>query len=61
MSVRQTPSGDLLASYPNFELSCLYDDDDDPSEVTVFPGKETSTTEWVTADVDSAVSLDEVR
>ena len=61
MSVRQTQSGDLLASYPDFGLSCLYDDDDDPSEVTVFPGEEMSTTEWVTADVDSAVSLDELR
>ncbi|QKY19721.1 hypothetical protein B4589_004745 [Halolamina sp. CBA1230] len=61
MSVRQTQSGDLLASYPDFGLSCLYDDDENPSEVTVFPGEEMSTTEWVTADVDSAVSLDELR
>ncbi|GAB7012589.1 DUF7511 domain-containing protein [Halolamina salina] len=61
MSVQQTPSADPLASYPEFGLSCLYDDDDDPSEVTLFPGEEMSTTEWVTADVDSAVSLDELR
>ncbi|WP_053948459.1 DUF7511 domain-containing protein [Halolamina sediminis] len=61
MSVQQTPSGDPLVSYPEFGLSCLYDDDDDPSEVTVFPGEEMSTTEWVTADVDSAVALDELR
>ncbi|NHX35879.1 MULTISPECIES: DUF7511 domain-containing protein [Halolamina] len=61
MSVRQTPSGELLGSYPDFGLSCRYDDDDDPSEVTLFPGEEMSTTEWVTADLDSAVSLDEIR
>jgi len=61
MSVRQTPSGELLGSYPDFGLSCRYDDDDDPSEVTLFPGTEMSTTEWVTADLDSAVSLDEIR
>lgn len=61
MSVRQSQSGDLLASYPEFGLSCLYDDEDDPAEVTVFPGEERSTTEWVTADVDSAVALEDVR
>ena len=61
MSVQRTPAGELLASYPEFGLSCLYDDDDDPSEVTLFPGTEMSTTEWVTADLDSAVSLDEIR
>lgn len=61
MGARQTSSGGRLASYPDFGLSCLYDDDDDPSEVTVFPGEAASTTEWLTAEVDSAVSLDEVR
>lgn len=61
MSVRQSQSGDLLASYPEFGLSCLYDDEDDPAEVTVFPGEERSTTEWLTADVDSAVALEDVR
>lgn len=61
MSLRQTHPGDLLESYPDFGLSCLYDDDDDPAEVTVFPGEEISTTEWLTADLESAVSLDEVR
>ncbi|GAB7093063.1 hypothetical protein JCM30237_02150 [Halolamina litorea] len=61
MSVRQSHPGDLLESYPDFGLSCLYDDEDDPSEVTVFPGEEASTTEWVTADVENAVALDDVR
>ncbi len=61
MSVRQSRPGELLASYPDFGLSCLYDDEADPAEVTVFPGEEISTTEWVTADVDSAVDLENVR
>lgn len=61
MSVRQTRSGDPLESFPEFGLSCLYDDANDPGEVTVFPDEELSTTEWVTADVDSTVSVEEVR
>lgn len=61
MSVRQTHSGDLLESYPDYGLTCLYDDADDPAEITVFPGEEMSTTQWLTADVDSAVSLEDVR
>jgi hypothetical protein len=61
MSVRQSQSDDLLASYPEFGLSCRYDDEDDPTEVTVFPGAAASTTEWLTADVESAVDLEDVR
>lgn len=63
MSVKGTQPGGLLASYPDYALSCLYDDDDDPTEVTVFPGErgELSTTEWITADVESTVAVDEVR
>lgn len=63
MSVHETHPGDLLASYPEFGLSCLFDDEDDPSEITVFPGEEDelSTTEWLTADIESSVSLDEIR
>lgn len=63
MSVQQTHPGELLASYPDYVLSCLYDDEDDPSEVTVFPGEEgeRSTTEWITADVESTVAIDDAR
>lgn len=61
MSVPQSQSGDSLGSYPEFGLSCRYDDEDDPAEVTVFPGEEPSTTEWLTADVESAVDLEDVR
>lgn len=63
MSVHETHPGDLLASYPEFGLNYLVDDEDDPSEITVFPGEdgELSTTEWLTADVENAVALEEVR
>lgn len=61
MSVREMHTGGLLESYPTFGLRCLYDDEDDPSEVTVFPGGEVSTTEWLTADVESTVSLEDAR
>lgn len=63
MSIQQTHPGELLASYPEFGLSCLYDDQEDPEELTVFEGEEVgaSTTAWLTVDVDDAVALDEVR
>ena len=61
MRVQQPRSDGPLASYPEYGLCWLYDDADDPAEVTVFPGDGRSTTEWLTADVGSAVSLEEVR
>ena len=63
MSAHETQPGDLLASYPEFGLSCLVDDEDDPSEITVFPGEEDelSTTEWLTTDTETAVSVEEIR
>lgn len=63
MSVQQTHPGELLASYPDYVLNCLYDDDEDPSEITVFPGEEgeMSTTEWITADMETAVALNEIQ
>lgn len=63
MSIQQRNPGTLLASYPEFGLSWRYDDEDDPAEVTVFEGGEIgrTTTEWLTADVDAVVSIDEVQ
>ena len=47
---------------PEFELSCLFDDMDDPAEVTVFyPVGERTVTEWITADLAATVGLDQVR
>lgn len=63
MSIQQHNPGTLLASYPEFGLSWRYDDDEDPKEVTLFEGTEVgaTTTEWLTVDVDAAVSLEDVR
>jgi hypothetical protein len=63
MSVHGTQPGGLLGSYPEYVLNCRYDDEEDPSEITVFPGNEDeiSTTEWITADTESSLALDEIR
>ena len=49
---------------PGPDLTCLFDDPDDPSEVTLVPvgsPPERYLTEWVTADTAAAVPLDEMR
>ncbi|MDS0220133.1 hypothetical protein NDI54_02085 [Haloarcula sp. S1AR25-5A] len=63
MSTSTTPPTDTdLNEAPEFELDCLYDDPEDPSELTIFPsGRQQSVTEWVTADQSAVVSLDELR
>lgn len=63
MSIQQRTESTILASYPECGLSWRYDDEHDPAEVTVFEGSEIggTTTEWLTADVDAAVSLDDAR
>jgi hypothetical protein len=63
MSTTTTPPSEAdLDETPEFELDCLYDDPEDPSELTIFPSNlQESVTEWVTADRSAAVSLDELR
>lgn len=58
---RSTEAG--LTAFPEFELAFLYDDDDEPSEVTVFPARfdDDLATNWITIDVGHAVPLDRVR
>lgn len=48
---------------PTFELECMYDDWDDPSEVTIFSTDDEDSlyTAWLTTDRDHAVSLTDVR
>lgn len=48
---------------PAFDRGWLYDDPEDPDEVTVFSTAEGDdlTTHWITADADYAVPLDERR
>lgn len=61
---RSRPSAELpLEELPEFRLTCLFDDEENPSEVTVFPasnGPDLST-RWITVDAGSAVPLESVR
>ena len=63
MSSREfRPSEDSVGDVPGAELGCLYDDPDDPSELTIFvPETPERTTAWITIDKPSAVSLEEYR
>lgn len=62
MDAVHEPPTEELTETPEFELECLYDDAADPAELTVFaPENQRLTTEWVTADVSTAVPLEDVR
>jgi hypothetical protein len=51
-----------LEELPQFDLEYLFDDDDDPTEVTVFSDDpESLSTQWITVDRQHAVPLEEVR
>lgn len=52
-----------LRALPRFDLSYLFDTEDDPTEVTVFPATDDFdiSTNWITVDVDGAIPLDEIR
>lgn len=58
----QTPAPGL-ETLPTFELEYSYDDPEDPSQITVFPEsiKYDLSTNWITIDKDSAVSIEELR
>ncbi|NIQ59519.1 MAG: hypothetical protein GWN85_40480 [Gemmatimonadetes bacterium] len=60
---RERPVRAPLGRLPEFDLAFLYDDDDDPAEVTVFPARlgDDLATNWITCDVASAVPLESVR
>lgn len=56
---RSRPSRD---DPPTFDLTCRFDDDDHPSEVTVYPdGDDDPATTWLTIDVGHAIPLGDVR
>lgn len=63
MSSREfSPPESGLGDVPRSELGCLYDDPDDPSELTIFvPETPARTTAWITVDEPSAVSLERHR
>ena len=52
-----------LEELPSFELSYLFDKEDEPTEVTVFPESNDFdiSTNWITVAIDGAVPLDQVR
>jgi hypothetical protein len=62
MSLKQPPEDPALNEKPEFELECLYDDMDNPQEVTVFtPNGNETASEWITVDCDSAIPIPETR
>lgn len=52
-----------LDDLPEFDLGYLFDDRDDPTEVTVFPSSDERdiSTHWITIDASDAVALEDVR
>lgn len=52
-----------LEELPRFELSYLFDREDEPTEVTVFPESNDFdiSTNWISVAVDAAVPLDQIR
>lgn len=52
-----------LEELPRFELSYLFDNEEEPTEVTVFPASDDFdiSTNWITVAVEAAVPLDQVR
>jgi hypothetical protein len=56
------PTAAELDTAPDFDLEYLFDDPQNPSEVTITTtDTEQSVTQWVTVDRSTAVPLEEVR
>lgn len=53
----------VLQEYPTFELCYLFDDAEDPREITVFATDTDGdpSTRWITVDTTDAVPLEDVR
>lgn len=52
-----TPEAD-----PEFELECLYDDMEEPTELTIFtPEGNATASEWITVDLKTAVPVTDIR
>lgn len=51
-----------LTDPPEFALAFLVDDEDDPTELTIFsPNEDDITTHWITVDYDTAIPIKAVR
>jgi hypothetical protein len=64
MSTTETvaSSEETLAAAPEFDLSCLVDDLEDPTEVTIYnPRGQRTVTEWMTAPLADTVDVESVR
>ncbi|WP_336327967.1 hypothetical protein [Halovenus sp. HT40] len=63
MSIQEQPAVDeQLDAEPEFELECLFDDMEEPTELTIFtPEGSATVSEWITIDRPSAVSVTEIR
>lgn len=63
MSIQEQPDVDeQLDAEPEFELECLFDDMEEPTELTIFtPEGSATASEWITIDRPSAVSVTEIR
>ncbi|SEO27583.1 hypothetical protein SAMN04487948_101476 [Halogranum amylolyticum] len=64
-AIERTNSTDgvVLDELPEFELTYLYDDEEEPTEVTIFEGtsEEDLTVRWITMDYPHTVALDSVQ
>jgi hypothetical protein len=64
-AIEDAPSGQSieLDDLPSYELSYLFDDEDEPTEVTVFPASDEFdiSTNWITAGVQSTIPNDQIR
>lgn len=47
------------AEQPRYTLSWAYDDEEHPTEVTIFDSREEPTTRWVTVDEDHVRDLED--
>jgi hypothetical protein len=51
-----------LERSPEFDLECLFDDAENPSELTIFsPERGRAATEWLTVERSAAIPVDEIR
>lgn len=60
---REPETDEEFERLPEFELECMYDDWEEPTEVTVFSTDDEDSlyTAWLTIDCDHAVSLTALR
>jgi hypothetical protein len=51
----------LYADFPQYGLTCVVDDADEPTEVTLFPEDELERvyTQWISVDAEFAIPLEE--